>query len=200
MYYTEIMPSRNTIREYEAPAYYHVYNRGAGGNVIFHDSHDKQKFIDLFERYLDDKSSSYPTYNIELIAYYIMGNHFHLLLFQEEQPDEITGFMRSISTAYSMYYNTKYQNEGHVFQGVFRASRITKESYLAHISRYIHLNPESYKTYRWSSLRYYLNAAPPTWLHPERLNQLSPIQYAEFLEDYVDRRQMLKEIKNQLAI
>ena len=194
------MPSLNTIREYDAPAYYHVYNRGAGGNRIFRDFQDKQKFLDLLERYLDDSFGSYPTYNIELLAYCIMGNHYHFLLFQEEHPDEITGLLRSISTAYSMYFNEKYKNKGHVFQGVFRAVRITKEPYLAHISRYIHLNPKLYKTYKWSSLRYYLGVKPPKWLHPERLSTLTPAQYAEFLEDYEDKRELLKDIKNQLAI
>ena len=32
------MPSRNTVRQYDVPAYYHVYNRGAGGGVIFRDA------------------------------------------------------------------------------------------------------------------------------------------------------------------
>lgn len=194
------MPSRNTVREYDAPAYYHVYNRGAGGNIIFRDSQDKQKFLVLLERYLDDRFGSYPTYAIELLAYCIMGNHFHLLLFQDQHPDEITGFMRSISTAYSMYFNDKYKNKGHVFQGVFRASRVTNESYLAHISRYIHLNPTNYMTYEWSSLRYYLGVAPPRWLHPDRLGNINAKQYSIFLEDYTDRRLLLKEIKSQLAI
>ena len=41
------MPARNTIREFEAPAYYHVYNRGAGGRDIFIDAQDKHKFLSL---------------------------------------------------------------------------------------------------------------------------------------------------------
>ncbi|MFZ2125833.1 MAG: hypothetical protein WA087_01310 [Candidatus Saccharimonadales bacterium] len=48
------MPSLHTIREYDAPAYYHVYNRGAGGAVIFKDERDKRKFLSILERYLDD--------------------------------------------------------------------------------------------------------------------------------------------------
>lgn len=52
------MPSRNTVREYDAPAYYHVYNRGAGGAAIFSDAQDKKKFISLLERYLSDEEIS----------------------------------------------------------------------------------------------------------------------------------------------
>ncbi len=194
------MPSKNTIREYDAPAYYHVYNRGAGGANIFKDSQDKRKFMSILERYLDETNENYLTFDIELLAYCVMNNHYHLLLYQDSEPDEITKLMRSVSTAYSMYYNLRYKNKGHVFQSVFRASRITEEPYLLHISRYIHLNPRTYKTYYWSSLKYYLNTTPPNWIHPDRIVDMAPELYVNFLEDYKDRRLLLKEIKKQLAL
>ncbi|PID29444.1 hypothetical protein CR983_03890 [Candidatus Saccharibacteria bacterium] len=194
------MPSRNTVREYDTPAYYHVYNRGAGGMPIFLDAQDKHKFISLIARYLDEEQTGYPTYAVKLLAYCVMRNHYHLLIYQEDDAKEITRFMRSVSTAYSMYYNLRYKNSGHVFQGVFKASRITDEAYLLHISRYIHLNPETYRTYKWSSLSYYLGEASPAWLDPDCVNTMIPAQYAEFLEDYRDRRALLKDIQAQLAI
>lgn len=196
------MPARNTIREYDAPAYYHVYNRGAGRMAIFQDSQDKSRFLSLLERYLSDEDDNklYPTYDLELLAYCVMSNHFHLLIYHGADPTAITQLMRSVATAYSMYYNRKYKSYGHVFQGVFKSSRITNESYLQHISRYIHLNPETYITYKWSSLPYYLGAQTPDWLNPERLLDMSPTDYAKFLEDYSDRRAVLKEIKEHLAL
>lgn len=196
------MPSRNTVRHYDTPAYYHVYNRGAGGSCIFKDAQDKHKFLSLLRRYLSDdpEYDSYPTYDLDLVAFCVMGNHFHQLLFQAVDPDSISRFMRSISTSYSMYYNLKYKGHGHVFQSVFKASMIDNESYLTHITRYIHLNPETYSTYKWSSLRYYLGEPSPRWINPTVLVDMNPAQYREFIEDYEDKRQVLKEIKDQLAI
>jgi len=196
------MPSRNTIREYDTPAYYHIYNRGAGGMAIFRDAQDKNKFIALLERYLSNSPDfdAYPTYAIELLAYCIMGNHFHILIYQENEPTAITQFMRSVSTAYSMYFNRKYKSHGHVFQSVFKASRITNEAYLAHILRYIHLNPQTYKTYKWSSLPYYLGIQAPDWIKTDRLLTMSASEYSLYLEDYKDKRQLLKEINEQLAL
>ena len=196
------MPARNTIREYDAPAYYHVYNRGAGERMIFADASDKYKFLSLLERYLSNQKAhaEYPTYDAELVAYCIMGNHYHLLLFQESDPGAISQLMKSVSTAYSMYFNRKYRAQGHVFQSVFRASRITNEPYLAHISRYIHLNPETYKTYKWSSLPYYVGKSAPVWLKPGRVRTMSAEEYQVFLEDYRDKRALLKEIKSLLAL
>ena len=195
------MPSRNTVREYTAPAYYHVYNRGAGGAKIFRDAQDKRKFMALLERYLVIKDNEdYPTYDVDLLAFCVMGNHYHLLLYQENDRNSISGLMRSLSTAYSMYYNLRYKNHGHVFQSVFKASRIDDEAYLAHISRYIHLNPETYLTYKWSSIHCYLGKQVLAWVKPDRILDINPAQYAEFLADYKDRRLLLKQIHEELAL
>lgn len=200
------MPARNTVKLYDTPAYYHAYNRGAGGQKIFKDSADKRKFLALFERHLsadfaaDNPDDISPQYDVELIAYCLMGNHFHLLLYQENDPDQISGLMHSVSTAYSMYFNKKYKSQGHLFQSIFRASRIDSEEYLQHITRYIHLNPRTYKTYYWSSLPNYLGQHSSDWVHPERVLDTTAAEYLKFLEDYEDRRILLSEIKNQLAI
>lgn len=205
VYYVD-MPSRNTVKQYDSPAYYHVYNRGAGGRAIYLDVADRQKFLSLLERHLSPSyidrhpESIYAIYDVELAAYCLMGNHFHLLLYQEKDPDQISALMRSVSTAYSMYFNRKYKSQGHLFQNIFRAARITNEPYLAHISRYIHLNPETYRTYKWSSLEHYLGDESSDWVHPRRAQDMDRDDYLRFLEDYKDRRLLLKEIKSELAL
>jgi putative transposase len=200
------MPVRNTLKSYDAPAYYHVYNRGAGSEPIFHDDEDREKFISLFTRHLDpfddqrrSDGSRYDQYEIEMIAYCLMGNHFHLLLFQPSDPTAMTKLMRSVATAYTMYFNDKYKRSGHLFQSVFKASMITNDSYLLHITRYIHMNPRSYLRYKWSSLRYYLGEEPPAWLHPGRVNDMTPFRYRAFIESYKSRKVELEMLKDQLA-
>lgn len=200
------MPAKNTVREYDAPAYYHIYNRGAGKQEIFHDSQDKEKLISLLARYLDPNDPqlrsdnvTYETYDIELLAYCLMGNHFHFLVFQEFDPTAITQLMRSVATAYTMYFNKKYKQSGHLFQGAFKASRITNEAYLLHISRYIHMNPRSYLRYQWSSLSVYLGSDSPPWLHTDRIRSMPPKQYREFLESYEGKKAELEMLKDQLA-
>lgn len=189
------------MREYDAPAYYHVYNRGSGERFIFRDAIDRHKFLSLLQRYLSNNSDfdAYPTFDMELLAFCVMGNHYHLLLFQEYDSSTISQLMRSVSTAYSMYFNLRHKTHGHVFQSVFKASRITNDTYLAHISRYIHMNPETYKTYKWSSLPYYLGRESADWIKPERILDMSPKDYLAFLEDYEDRKQTLNLIKSQMA-
>ena len=199
------MPIRNTAKEFKAPAYYHVYNRGVGDLPIFHDDADRVRFLSLFARHLgsDDTRDAdglpYKKYDTKLIAYCLMGNHFHLLLFQESDPNSVTKLMRSVSTAYAMYFNHRHKRHGHLFQSTFKASEITDESYLLHITRYIHMNPRNYLRYRWSSISYFLGTEPPSWLHPNRLNDTTQSQYREFLRSYEGKKAELELLKSQLA-
>lgn len=201
------MPSKNTIKLYEIPAYYHVYNRGAGRQVIFRDNSDKKMFLGLLARHLDPASNlartdkiPYEKYDVELIAYCLMSNHFHLLLYQEKDIAAITKLMRSVSTSYTMYFNQRHDQSGHLFQGVFKASRIDSDQYLAHITRYIHLNPDRFETYEWSSLSVYLGKKSQPWLHPERILALSPERYIEFLHDYSNRQDLKKDFEIELGL
>ncbi len=200
------MPSKNSIKAFGAPAYYHVYNRGAGGQPIFYSDQDRQKFLSLLARHLDTGDDSqrtdgiqYEKYDLELLAYCLMGNHFHLLLYQEVDVRAITKLMRSVATAYSMYFNLRHKQSGHLFQGVFKAVEVSSDAYLMHITRYIHMNPRSYLRYKWSSIGYYLGKEPPAWLKHNRINTMTPEKYRDFLDSYEGKKIELQHLKDQLA-
>ena len=200
------MPIKNTIKVYDAPAFYHIYNRGAGNQVIFRDDQDRNKFLSIIARHLDPDETTtktdgceYEKYDIELVAYCLMGNHFHLLVFQESDPGALTQMMRSVATAYTMYFNRKYKQFGHLFQSAFKASLITNDAYLLHITRYIHMNPRNYLRYRWSSISAYLGEEAPSWLHPERINNMPTSEYRMFLQSYEGKKAELELLKEQLA-
>lgn len=200
------MPSKNVIRENDTHTYYHIYNRGAGKQSIFLDDQDRYKFLSLLARHLDsdetDRRSDgqpYPTFDIELLAYCLMDNHFHLLIYQKDNKHAISLFMKSVSTAYTMYFNKKYRASGHLFQGTFKSSRITDDAYLLHITRYIHMNPRYYLRYRWSSVAAYLGDEVPTWLTIKRIATMTPRQYRSFLASYEGKKAELERMKGQLA-
>ena len=69
-----------------------------------------------------------------------MPNHIHLLVYQH-QPQAMAQFMRSVLTSYSRYFNKRYKRSGSLFESRYKASLISDDAYLEHISRYIHLNP-----------------------------------------------------------
>lgn len=201
------MPGRNVVKDYVADSYYHIYNRGVNKNDIFLDKQDRIIFLRLLKRYLGDETekkqnhSTYPNYNneLELLAFCLMNNHFHLFVYQESET-AIADFMKSLSVAYSMYFNKKYKRVGAVFQQRYRGVRITDEWQYLHISRYIHMNPRDYENYEWSSLPYYLKKKNASWVKPKRILELfDENKYLSFLREYDDRREELTSFKDQLA-
>ncbi len=202
------MPTRNSRKTYTADSYYHVYSRGINKEAIFHDDHDYGFFLSLFKRYLSptqkrNKSGRiYPNHSkvIELNAFCLMPNHIHLLIYQND-TNGLKKLMQSVMTSYSMYYNRKYEHYGPVFQGRYLASKIDHRDYLEHISRYIHLNPKNFRNYEYSSLQYYLGSKHAEWLNVNRVMELFSDQqeYLEFLDDYGDYKNMLDELKYEIA-
>ena len=72
-------------------------------------------------------------------AYCLMPNHFHLLL-REITEGGITAFMQRLGTAYTMYFNKKYERTGGLFTKPFRSKHVADDRYLQHLHSYIHCN------------------------------------------------------------
>ena len=160
--------------------YYHLCNRAVNKQVIFYDSNDYFRFLFLTlyfqsemkfqqinrlvkefvqHRVLDsiDVDKIVDKRAVELVAFCIMPNHFHLLI-KEVEEEGIASYMQRVLNAYAKYYNTKYEKSGHVFQGPYRAVHIEDDRQLLHVSAYIHRNPREIakwfkkeEQYPWSS-------------------------------------------------
>lgn len=114
---------------------YHIYNRGNRKDRIFLDTKDYLRFTKRLKEYKEK-------FEIDLLCYCLMPNHFHLLV-QPKTQDSITKFMLSLCTSYSKYFNIKHEQVGRLFQERYRAKVVETDKYLLHLSRYIHLNPIS---------------------------------------------------------
>ncbi len=204
------MPSKNIVKEFAEDQYYHLYNRGVEKRDVFLDQQDYTVFLGLLKKYLTGDSGTKThrhkfdnlSGQVSLLAYCLMPNHFHLLLYQTSQ-DAITKLMRRIVTGYVMYFNNKYSRVGTLFQGTYRASHINADAYLHHISRYIHMNADDYQAWPYSSLKYYKEPQKaPAWLNPQVVLELfdnNPGAYEEFIKDYENSKQELSVLKWQLA-
>ncbi len=195
---------------------WHVYNRGVDKRIIFEDDQDYSVFLNLLkyalmspekiekvdsslfscaERYTYRRQNFYE--QVELRAYCLMPNHFHLLLYQYSDRG-ISGLMRSVATGYSVYFNKKYKRSGVLFQGRYKGSCIEDDSYWWHIVRYIHLNgadsKEGFKNYPYSSYRNYVGKEKSDWLEPEwwKGSFDSPREIEEFHSGYLRIRSDLK--------
>lgn len=218
------MPSKNTIKTYVAGGYYHVYNRGVEKRNIFLDDQDYRVFLHLLKYYLSplDKQTEHPLANlqgfilvrprplanleteVDLLAFCLMPNHFHLLI-KQITSDGMSKLLRRILTTYSMYFNRRYERVGHLFQGIYKAVLVNKDEYLLHLSRYIHLNPIELTgfnpvSYLYSSYAYFLRKKWAKWLKPDFILSYfdsSKEQYKDFIESYA---QNSKESLGAMAI
>ncbi len=146
-------------------AVYHVTARGDRREDIFVDDHDRQRFLELLGREVDQQHWS-------LYAYCLMGNHYHLLL---ETPEaNLSRGMRRLNGVYTQAFNRRHGLSGHVLQGRYKAILVERDAYLVELCRYVVLNPvragmvSESSRWPWSSYRGTAGLAPgPDWLAAE---------------------------------
>lgn len=134
-------------------ATYHITSRGNRKSTLFYNDKDRITYFKI----LEDTRLKYP---FHLHSYCLMTNHIHLLM--ETINDNPKDIMKMLHANYAIYLNKRYDLEGHVFQGRYRADLIDSLNYFLTVSRYIHLNPVEAQLvtkpeeYPWSSCRTYL--------------------------------------------
>ena len=146
------MPRR--ARKQSETGIYHVMLRGIDRQLIFEDTEDYIRFLDIVEECRE-------VCNFQLYAYCLMGNHVHLLL--KVQDEGLETIFKRIGGRYVYYYNVKYQRVGHLFQDRFKSEPVDNNEYFLTVLRYIHQNPVKAKLcskveeYPFSSFAEYLH-------------------------------------------
>ncbi|MFA7577968.1 MAG: transposase [Candidatus Muiribacteriota bacterium] len=134
---------------------YHVFARGDKKIKLYYSSTDYLKFIEKF-------NEVFFKFNIELFAYCLMPNHYHLLIKTNES--NLSKAMHVLNTSYSNWFKIKHEIVGHVFQGRYKSILIDSENYLLNLIKYIHNNPvkdkivEKIDLYQWSSYNDYIHS------------------------------------------
>lgn len=125
------MPARQL--HFVKDSFYHIFNRGSEKRTIFLSQRDYIKFL---ERIRENSKK----YEVEILCYCLMPNHFHFLLRQITDVS-VAQFMNALQLGHAKYFNTKYERVGPLFQGRFKAKCIESDEYLLQLSGYIHKNP-----------------------------------------------------------
>ncbi len=73
---------------------------------------------------------------VEVVAYTLMPNHFHLIL-HEIQEGGTTLFMKRLGQSMTNHANEKYAEKGSLFQGPYRSKTISEDEYLRYVSAYV---------------------------------------------------------------
>lgn len=141
--------------------YYHIYNRTIRNTPEFKDYKNANKLAQCF--LLANSTESTKAFDylrncknanwrraieitwmgdkfVDIVAYSIMPDHYHLLL-KELRENGTTSFLRRCNTSIAKHINTKQETKGPLFESCFRAKHVDNNTYLLHLSLYIHLNP-----------------------------------------------------------
>ncbi len=197
------MPARNVTKQYEENAYFHIYNRGVEKREIFLDDEDYIMFLALLKRHLSrgketgSRNRVYESYagRVELLAYCLMPNRYHLLFYLNNDIKAISELMRKIAGSYTSYFNRKYNRVGYLFQGTYKASKVDNDPYLLHITRFIHRNPKDYYKWPYSSLQYYIGDWKSDWVVADRVYKLYEWgAYESFLNEYQPSPELEEEL------
>jgi len=196
--------------EFANGEYYHIYNRGVDKREVFLDRLDYERFLVCMNLLNDKKNgimerqrnilksntraklsdirelSSGRKPLIEFNAYCLNPNHYHFILKQTEK-DGIKIFMHKLGTAYTNYFNKKYDRSGSLFQGPFKSIHITSNEYLLYLSAYVNKNHfihgYSKGDWKYSSLLDYLGKRDEALCNKESI--LGQFEDAKEYEKYL---------------
>lgn len=139
-------------RKVSESGYYHVVTRGTGRQIVFEEDSDRYAFLRTVRKVFGDAG-------LLLIAWCLMSNHVHLVVFDEKQ--QLSMAMRNVLSAYARRFNARGAHTGHVFQQPFSSSPIEDDAYMLAAVRYVHDNPAkagicAAEDYPWSSYHEYV--------------------------------------------
>jgi REP element-mobilizing transposase RayT len=145
--------------------WHHVMNRGVDHQVTFFNDSNRV----VFERLAGEAALEH---GVEIHAYCLMDNHFHLLA---HCPDGgLSSTMQQLVSSYTRIVNSQTDRDGALFRGRFHSVPVTSERHVLHAAAYIHRNPidlmpaAALGAYRWSSFgSYLLTRSAPPWLTTE---------------------------------
>jgi REP element-mobilizing transposase RayT len=152
---------------------FHICPRGVRRGLLFENDGQKLKFLELLGKFA-------PDFDVEVLGYVLMDNHYHLLANMpfESKP----AFVKMLNWVYAKCYNEQTGQSGHVFESSHHSFERWGSSLLLYILKYFFLNPvvaglvDDPLDFPFSSFAPTIGIAPkPDWLKPERLLRcLSP--------------------------
>ncbi len=166
--------------------FFHVMVQGVNKEYIFEENKYKERYIKLIK--------NAKKYDIEIIAFCIMDNHAHLLIYTLDTK-KLSEFMWKINFEFARYYNEKEKRIGVVFRNRYRLEEIYNEKYLLNCISYIHNNPinagivKHCEDYKYSS---YMEVKAKNKYRVECLDNLKENTYKRFI-DIKEDEETIKE-------
>ncbi|MCA9357289.1 transposase [Candidatus Nomurabacteria bacterium] len=183
---------------------YHVYNRGVDKRKIFSSKNDYIRFYDS----LDVFNVSNPTFNFEyakskerldsdklvqIHAYALVSNHFHLIV-EQLTDGGVSEFMKRLQGGYTSYFNDRYDRSGTLLQGRFKRIHIDTQEYYQYLFVYVNENHYVHKVQRGDDVFY--SSSP----HYQKQSHSIILPEVENPYDYKEAQKLARSIAKQRDI
>jgi putative transposase len=114
---------------------FHVLNRGVRRLALFDHSDDYRAFVRVF-------AEAQERIEMRCLAYCLMPNHFHLVLWPQTDSD-LPAFMAWLTTTHSKRWHAhrRTTGTGHVYQGRYKAFPVANDPHFLRLCRYVERNP-----------------------------------------------------------
>lgn len=142
----------HSTREFAVGEVYHVYNRGVEKRDIIEDASDGDRFLEsltvfnninpvgsIYQHSFTEQRDNDTAPLVLILAYCANPNHYHLLV-QPLVEGGLSLFMQKFGAGYTLYFNDKHKRTGALFQGRFKARRVTSDGDLLRMSAYVNVN------------------------------------------------------------
>jgi REP-associated tyrosine transposase len=173
-------------------------NRGRRRENIFNSDRDKELFLQV-------AGECVRLFNVEIHAYSLMSNHYHLLICTPNA--NLSRAMRHLNGVYTQKINKRYKYEGSLFRGRYKSILVEEETYFLELIRYIHRNPlkaqlvENLTDHEWTSHRCYMfTGEGPEWLRKDiALSKFGKYEKSakRKMEEFV-KEEVPKDLENML--
>jgi putative transposase len=131
---------------------FHVLNRANNREEMFEKDEDYLAFL----RVLRDTLQKKP---MRILAFCLMPNHWHLLLWPE-RDGQLGAFMQAVTTTHVRRWRLNRQNvgQGHLYQGTYKSFPVQDDEHFYAVCRYVERNAlrarlvERAEDWRWGTL------------------------------------------------
>ena len=160
---------------------YHVLNRANFRSRLFRENAHYDDFLGILEEGLNDVP-------MRILAYCLMPNHWHLVLYPRADGD-LSEFLRRITLTHTQRYHarTGTVGYGHVYQGRYKSLLVESNDHFLTLVRYVERNAKraalvkKAEDWPWASVyaRLYGNEKQKKMLSPWPMGE--PRHYVEWL-------------------
>jgi len=107
-------------------------SRGVARLPIFRDDEDRDSFLRMLERIVDEQGW-------KCLAYCLMTTHYHLVV-ETPEPNLASGMQR-LNSFYAAFFNRRHGGRGHVFERRYHSVLVESDAHLTTLVGYLAANP-----------------------------------------------------------